>query len=377
MRIGLDATAVDPKEGFGIHTYALNLTKNLLEFDTRNEYVVYCRRQIPEAFRPFASRAVFEVCGLRNRKACEQLWLSAVAPFDSLDVFHCLCSLPFFKPKTSVLSVLGLSWLVSPEVFTTAQLLYWRHCAERTMKKARRLLAISAWTKGMVIRELGIPEARVDVVHLGADLATFSRDYSAQETADLKRRHSLPDRFILYVGGILPVKNLATLVRAFHRLVQSRETQDHDLVIAGGKGWGSQPLFDLVRELRLEDRVIFTGFFPSDDLPALYRAAAVFVLTSWYEGFGLPIVESFASGTPVVSSNTSCLPEIAKDAAVLFDPNDEIELADAISTVIQDESFRQRLISRGLERAKEFSWKQTAERTLASYEMAYRDAQRD
>jgi len=374
MRIGLDATAVDPSEGFGIHTYALNLTKNLLQLDTQNEYVVYCRREVPAAFRSFASRAEFKVCRLRKRKACEQLWLSAVAPFDSLDVFHCLCSLPLCRPKTSVLTVLGLSWLVSPEVFSTAQLLYWRHCAERTMKKAKRLIAISAWTKGMATRELGIPDSKIDVVHLGANLELFSRSYSPQEIAELKSRHSLPDRFILYVGGILPVKNLGTLVRAFHRLIESGEVGDRALVIAGGKGWGSQPLFDLVRELRLEGRVIFTGFFPDDDLPALYSAADVFVLPSWYEGFGLPIVESFASGTPVVSSNASCLPEIAKDAAVLFDPSSEIQLADAISQVIRDESLQRRLVERGLERAKEFSWKKTAEQTLVAYEKAHRDA---
>jgi glycosyltransferase involved in cell wall biosynthesis len=375
MRIGLDATAVDPIEGFGIHTYALNLTKNLLEVDTENEYVVYCRREIPEAFRPFASRTEFKVCRLQKRKACEQLWLSAVAPFDSLDVFHGLCSLPLYSPMTSVITVHGLSWRISPEVFSTAQRLYWRHCAERTMKKAQRLVAISTWSKGVVVRELGIPEDMVDVVYHGAELERFSQKYSPQEITELKRRHSLPDRFILYVGGILPVKNLGTLVRAFHRLVESREAGERDLVIAGGKGWGSQPLFDLVRELGLEDRVIFTGFFPDEDLPALYSAADVFVLPSWYEGFGLPIVESFASGTPVVSSNASCLPEIAKDAALLFDPSNEIQLADAISKVIQDESLQRSLIDRGLGRAKEFTWKKTAERTLAAYEKAHHDAQ--
>jgi glycosyltransferase involved in cell wall biosynthesis len=375
VRIGLDATAVDPAEGFGIHTYALNLTKSLLEIDTRNEYIIYCRREVPEAFQAFASRAEFKVCGLRKRKACEQLWLPFVAPFDSLDAFHCLCSLPPIAPQNSVLSVLGLSWRVSPEVFSKPQLLYWRHCAERTMRKAKRLIAISEWSKGMVTRELGIPESRVDVAHLGADLGLYSQTYSADELAQLRNRHSLPDRFILFVGGMLPVKNLTRLIRAFHRLVESGDHAGRDLVIAGGKGWGYQPVFDLVEELRLKDRVVFTGFFPAEDLPALYQAADVFVLPSLYEGFGLPIVESFASRTPVVTSNVSCLPEIAGDAAVLIDPTDENQIADAISNVIQDQALREDLIEKGVRRAKNFTWKKTAENTLACYETMNRDSQ--
>ena len=241
------------------------------------------------------------------------------------------------------------------------------------MKKAQRLVAVSAWTKGVVIRELGIPEAKIDVVYHGADLDRFSQVHSLQEVAGLKSRHRLPDQFILFVGGILPVKNLARLVRSFHRLVKSGEIGDRHLVIAGGKGWGSQSVFELVENLQLTDRVTFTGFFPAEDLPALYSAADVFVLPSLYEGFGLPIVESFASGTPVVTSNASCLPEIAKDAAILIDPTDEIQLAEAIASVIRDESLRGSLIEKGFARAKDFTWRQTAEKTLAAYEKAQRE----
>lgn len=374
MRIGLDATAVDPCEGFGIHTYALNLTRSLLEIDTRNEYVVYCRREVPAAFRPFSSRTEFRICRLEGRKACEQLWLPLVAPFDSLDVFHCLCSLPVMAPKNSILSAHGVSWRVSPEMFTVAQRLYWRHCAERTMRKAKRLIAISEWTKGMAIRELGIPDSKIDVVHHGADLERFSQTYSPPEIAELKTRHSLPDRFILFVGGMLPVKNLGTLIRSFQRLLESGEIGDRYLVIAGGKGWGAQAVFDLVERLQLKDRVVFTGFFPAEDLPALYSAADVFVLPSLFEGFGLPIVESFASRTPVVTSNVSCLPEIAKDAAILVDPRDEVQLAEAISRVLQDESLRRSLVEKGVERAAHFTWQRTAEGTLAAYEKVHRDA---
>ncbi len=372
MRIGIDATSVSSSEGTGMQSYSFNLTKNLLELDQKNEYIIYCRKEIPEAFRPFVGKAEFRICKLPKRKLCEQLWLPLVSPFDSLDVLHCICSLPpVVSSRVSVLTVHGLSWRIFPEVFTTALRWYWILTAERTMKKASRLIAISHWTKNVVSKHVGIPKDRLDVVHHGVNLDVFHPITDDRKIKQLKTRYSLPDHFILFVGSLLPVKNIPTLIRAFNELIQRTEFKHYHLVIAGGRGWGYQPVYDLVTHLGLEDRIIFTGFFPAEDLPTLYSAAEVFVLPSLYEGFGIPIIESFACGTPVITSNASCLPEVAGDAALLFNPQDTTDLVEAMTKVLSDSMLRETIIAKGLEKAKEFSWKKTAEKTLKVYIKAY------
>jgi len=236
-----------------MQSYSFNLTKNLLKLDDGNDYIVYCRGEIPEAFRPFSKRAEFKVCKLQKRKVCEQFWLPLVTPFDDLDVFHCICSLPILTPRISVLTVHGLSWRIFPEVFTRALRFYWIMTAERTMKKATRLISISQWTKEIVVKKLGISEDKIDVVHHGVNLDVFSQITNGARIDQLKVKHSLPDQFILFVGSLLPVKNLPTLIKAFSQLIKRDEFKGYHLVIAGEKGWRYQPIFDLVNEVGVQE----------------------------------------------------------------------------------------------------------------------------
>lgn len=377
MRIGIDATAVSGSEGVGMQSYAANLTRSLLELDSRNEYVVYCRRALPEVFRPLAGRACFRIAPLGSRKACEQLWLAAAAPRDRLDLLHCMCSLPLGYRGASVLTVHGLSWRIFPEVFTTALRWYWILTAERTMKKATRLVSISGWTKGVVARRLGIPEERIDVVHHGVDVDQFAAPEVESRVEEVRKRYGLPQRFLVHVGSLIPVKNLPALVRAYGALIAARpDLAEVQLVLVGGAGWGAQEVREQIRASRLEDRVHLTGFVPEPDLPALYRAAELFVFPSLYEGFGIPALEAMASGTPLVCSRASCLPEVVGGAGLFFDPHDEGQMTEAMARALSDEALREALAERGRERAPRFSWKATAEGTLEAYERAFHAARR-
>jgi glycosyltransferase involved in cell wall biosynthesis len=176
----------------------------------------------------------------------------------------------------------------------------------------------------------------------------------------------LPEQFILSLGTIEPRKNLASLLEAYR--VLRNQGSDLGLVIVGKKGWLYEGFFHRLRELGLENEVLFTGFVPDEDLPAICSAAELFVFPSLYEGFGLPVLEAMACGAPVITSNVSSLPEVAGNAALLVDPASVRELTEAMAAVLQDEELRTSLQSKGPKQAARFSWEKAARETLAVYQ---------
>jgi glycosyltransferase involved in cell wall biosynthesis len=209
-----------------------------------------------------------------------------------------------------------------------------------------------------------IPPERVSVVHEAAGPAFVVIDDPAIR-ARIRMRYALPDRFILYVGAIEPRKNLPRLVEAF--ATARRRGVPHELVCVGPYGWSSRDLYAHVDRLHLQDVVHFTGYLPAEDLPAVYSAAEFFVFPSLYEGFGLPVIEAMACGTPTITSRTSSLEEIAADAALTVDPCDVGALADAMVSLAGDAGLRHTLARRGLQRAREFSWSRSAREMLTLY----------
>ena len=373
MKLGIDATAISGTV-VGHYSYVANLIHEMFANDMMTDFepIIYCRGQIPVIFSHLSDNVKFKVCKFNNRKICEQLWLSSVAPFDSLDVFHSTWSMPVFHPKRCILTLHGLASYLFPSNFTKSYKLYWNLTAKRNYKKAARYIAISQSTKQDFIEYMDIPEDKIDVVHHGVDTNFFSKIDDDNQLNRLKKSYSLPNRFILFVSAIIPIKNLVTLIKSYDDLINHKEFSDIGLVIAGSRGWNCEPVFETVNQLKLEDKVIFTGYFPQEDLPALYSSAELFVLPSYYEGFGIPVLEAFACGTPVITSNTSCLPEIAGNAAMLMDPYNQDDLTEAMKKVLSDKILQKTMIEKGLERVKKFSWRKTAEKTIKVYEKAMR-----
>ncbi|MDQ7030045.1 MAG: glycosyltransferase family 1 protein [Ardenticatenia bacterium] len=184
----------------------------------------------------------------------------------------------------------------------------------------------------------------------------------------VRRRYHLPPRFVLYVGTLEPRKNLVRLVKAFAR-VRADADLPHHLVLVGQRGWKDVPLFAAIENLGVSDVVHVVGYVPTPDVVALYNLAELFVFPSVYEGFGLPIVEAMACGTPVLTSAVGAMAEIAGGAAELVNPLDVGELADALHCLLTDRNRRRELRRRGLRRAAEFSWRRTAEETAAIYRL--------
>ena len=232
-------------------------------------------------------------------------------------------------------------------------------------KHARRadlILCVSENTKKDVMKILDIPEEKVWVTYNGVG-DEFRVINNKDLLREVRHKYKLPERFILFVGTVEPRKNISRLIEAYH-ILNSHYRIKEPLVMAGGKGWKNEALYQAIRRLRLEDRIIFTGYVNNSDLPLLYNAATLFVYPSLYEGFGLPVAEAMACGTPVVTSNISSLPEVAGDAALLVNPEDAEAIATAVYRLLTDEDLCCKLRELGLQRVKRFTWESCAQKTL-------------
>jgi glycosyltransferase involved in cell wall biosynthesis len=286
-----------------------------------------------------------------------------------LDLFH---ATDFALPPTlpgahTVLTIHDLAFEVHPEETMPGMLGYLKSAVPRSARRADAIIAVSEATRRDLVDRYGLPPEKISVIPHGVS-SRFSPLSSLpsppDEAGDIHASYHLPgEPFILTVGTLQPRKNHL-------RLVQALALMKHpaSLVIVGGNGWSYEAVRAEVARLRLEDRVIFAGFARDADLPALYRAAAMFAYPALYEGFGLPILEAMACGVPVLTSTASSLPEVAGDAALLVDPLDPESIANGLGQLLDDGPLRAELIRKGLARASEFTWERCARSTWSLYQ---------
>jgi glycosyltransferase involved in cell wall biosynthesis len=299
-----------------------------------------------------------------------------------LDVVHDLTGVtPFLLTASAavrtVVTVYDVFAWSCPGHSTWLDTLIYRYWLPRVLPRVDAVITVSQASKADIVRYLNIAPAKIYVAYPGVD-ARF-HPLSEAEVARVRRRYGLPERYILFVGSVEKRKNLVGLLHAYARLL-SGGAAAMPLVIVGARRRaytqmpGAQEIEATLQSLVLEHKVIFTGFVPDADLPALYNGAVLFVFPSLYEGFGFPPLEAMACGTPVVCSNTASLPEVvgalgaSASAALMVEPYDVEGLADAIRRVIKDKALRQALRERGLARAQRFTWAQTARQVLAVYQ---------
>lgn len=223
-------------------------------------------------------------------------------------------------------------------------------------RRADKIITVSEFSKQEVIKYLKISESKIEVVPAGVDLTVYHPNYTIKQWEQIKRKYRLPEEYFLYLGTIEPRKNILKMIEAYKRALDEKKLPV--LVIAGKKGWMYEEVFEKVKKWDLQDKIIFTGYIKADEAPILLGKAKVFLFPSLYEGFGMPVIEAMACGTPVITSNTTSLQEIAKDAAILVNPNDIEEIKNAMENiVIEDFSW---LIEKGVERAKQYTWEKSA-----------------
>ena len=381
--VGLNAQLLSGQAGYrsaGIHGYIYHLLHHLPQADPTFRYTVFTGRGRPVPSGGPGRQATLTVRATRwptERPLVRILWEQVAQPWAlrqaRVDLLHALAFVaPLWSPCPTVVTVHDLSFLRFPERFRPANRLYLTWMTRLSARRARRIIAVSHYTRTEVVRLLGFPEERVDVVVHGVDHTRF-HPYPPAQVAAFRQARGLPDRFILFVGTLEPRKNLPTLLRAFARLREQHPEEEVTLVIAGGKGWYYDPLFAQVRALGLSDRVRFPGFVPDAELPLWYSAATFFVYPSLYEGFGMPLLEAMACGTPVIAARSSALPEVVGEAGLLVPPDDAEGLARAMAWLLKDEALRLHLRERGRAQAARFTWAQTASQTVVVYRRALQD----
>ncbi len=361
MRIVIDARMVASKN-YGIGRYMYNLIENLIPLASRDEFTLLVN---DDFLRPLVGRAPnFELLNVNIKwlSLAEQFRLPRVLGRLRPDLFHAASfAVPLVQPCRTVATIYDLIHLVFPEHYTLLHRLYFRLVLPRALRRAAKVITISRCSRGDLVSYYGLPENKIAIVYPAVE-EKFRPAGDRRALADFKRRHRLPDRFVLYVGNRKRHKNLAGLLAAFAKL--GPEARSHRLVLSGRP---DEATALLAGRYGIADRLAYAPDVSDDELPLLYGAADVFVFPSLYEGFGLPPLEALACGTPTVVSNTSALPEVVGAAALQADPCDPDGLAAAIGRVLSDGDLARRLRELGPRRAAEFSWRKCAEETLAVY----------
>lgn len=300
-----------------------------------------------------------------GRIAWEQTVLPLMARRGQWDVLHSPVNVaPVLLRARSVVTVHDLAFVTAPGTMSVARRHYLTTLTAHSVRHADRVIAVSESTRRDLETWFGVPPDRVSVTPLAAE--PRFRPPNPEALAAFRSRDRIVQPYILSVGTREPRKNIASLVRAFARLA---DEIPHDLALVGPSGWMGGELDQALAELptRIRDRIRLTGFVDDDDLPFWYGGADVFAYPAHYEGFGLPVLEAMACGVPVVTSDISSLPEVAGDAALLIDPDDEADLATALLEVMTDPGLAAALRDRGRRRAAEFSWQTTARMTVDVY----------
>lgn len=379
MRIGIDYTAAI-RQRAGIGRYTRELITALLSLESPHRYTLFAATGGLRAWDWRSEIGRSRIPNLRFRTLpisdewLARLWQRLCLPIPVeavtgvLDLFYSPdFVLPPTLPRTrTLLTVHDLSFLRCPEAFVPALRRYLERVVPRSVARADRVLADSEATRADLIALLGVLPEKVQVLYSGVH-PRFCPQSGPDEAARLRARYGLGDApYILSVGTLQPRKNYVRLIQAF-TCVRIDEFADLQLVIAGGHGWLYEET--LAEAEKYPNRVRILGFVDESDLPALYRNAVLFVFPSWYEGFGLPVLEAMACGVPVVCSNASSLPEVAGDAALLVDPLDTDGLAAAMARVLEDPDLRREMIAKGIAQAARFTWAQAARQLLATFDL--------
>ncbi len=367
MKIGIDVTSAITQGG-GIGRYTRELVQALVKADGDNEYHFFSARQppklpVPDPI-PAAANVHYHPAPLDERWLY-RLWYRLRLPLPvqwvtgRLDLFH---SPDFVLPPVSgriptLLTVHDLSFVHYPETFPANLVAYLNAVVPWSVRRATHILADSQATKDDLVNIWHVPTGKITVLYAGVNEAFQPVTDEGRITA-VRHKYNLTDApYILSLGTVQPRKNYQMLIRAFRPIAAN---YPHNLIIAGGKGWLYDDMLAEVDKLGVNGRVHFIGFVDDADLPALYSAADLFAMPSLYEGFGLPLLEAMACGTPVLSSNMSSLPEVVGETAVQLPPTQGTAWTQAITSLLENPAKRTQMIAGGFRQARRFTWHKSA-----------------
>lgn len=364
MKIAIDIRSTLKKTRTGVGQYTYNLVKNLAGLDREDEFLLYSKIKLFSR-----DKKLPDIKGKNIVHKTDRFNAGLDRSLGKVDIFH--------TPSQDMLNINGTKIVVTVHDLIFKMFDYGHSqdtiaIAERqildTIAKADKIICYSKSTISDLQRLYSVPDKKIELVYVGVDRDNFypMSEQEIQEAKNIVSDFGVGEDFILFVGTIEPRKNIGNLILAFDRL-KSKNGIPHKLVIIGMKGWMYEKIFRLYDESRYKKDIIFLDYQPNNILKNFYNLADVFVYPSFYEGFGFPILEAFSCGRAVVTSNVSSCKEIGEEAALLVEPNNVDELANAISKILGDSQLKETLQRKGLEKSKSFSWQETARKTLAVY----------
>lgn len=364
MNITIDLRSLHTQEFSGVEHFSVQVIEQLLRVDKTNHYLLYYNGFKPKAFTQFHFvNGKYKQTRIPNRLLNLGFKFLRWPKFESLTNYNNVVLMPnpnMIRLRSTtklVLVIHDLSPVLMPEMYTWKAQLWARVINIPALcKRADKILAVSEYTKQTLITEFGIEPDRIAVGLLGIDQERYQPELSISKLRAVRNNYNLPGEFILSIGTLEPRKNLARLIKAFEGL-----EGEQSLVIAGKLGWRYSEAMELIRSSPKRKQIIYLGYIPEEDKPALIKLAQVFAWPSLYEGFGLPVLEAMAVGTPVLTSNVTSLPEVAGDSALLVNPYNFAEITEGLKLLLTDTATRESYIQKGLLRSKEFSWLNTAE----------------
>lgn len=386
MKIGIDIRCLTDGKRTGVEEYTINLLENIFELDKKNEYILFINSYRDSHFdeRIFAQFKNVKVKRFRwpNKLLNFCFWYLNWPNVDKMlggvDVFF-MPNINFISLSSRtklVLTIHDLSYELFPETFSLKRRLWHGFINPRKLcARADQIIAVSNSTLNDIISKFKVPEEKVIRIYNGVSDEMIELDRNDSKLIEVKERYHLPFNFILYLGTVEPRKNIPAIVKAFDQLrsLNKPDLNKYKLVIAGGMGWKTDEILKYGREARFTDDIIFTSCITNEDKAAVYTLASLFVYPSFFEGFGIPVLEAMRCSVPVITSNSSSLPEVVGSSAIMIDPDKPDELFKAMKEVLLDKELMQHMQFQSPRQAIRFNWRTSARETLEVFARSFRN----
>jgi glycosyltransferase involved in cell wall biosynthesis len=359
------------KSGIGVYTY--ELTKRLENFkDIKfqgNIFNFLNRNDIEQDIPDLTLNK--NICSLFPYSIYRRIWRCMPIKYNVLfrndaDIYQFFNFIVPTNISGKVITTIhDLTYILYPETMDKKNRERLKKDMINTVNRVDYILTISENSKNDIIKYLNIPEDKITVIYPGVD-EIYKQVLDEKHIEKIKRKYNIIGRYLLYLGTLEPRKNIETIIKSYNDFIKSSD-EDIKLVLAGKKGWLYDSIFNLVSEYGLENNVVFTDYVDDSDKPALYQGAEIFLFPSLYEGFGIPVAEAMASRTPVITSNSSSLPEVAGDSAIITEPLDYRKISESIKKILRDSNIRQKMIENGIKQVEKFNWDDSAEKLRKIY----------
>lgn len=381
MKIAFDGQLFLKGNKTGIAWNAHNLILELSKYP-ENECVIQCfshgysKEQLHQLDEYKKAGCQIEYCTWFSQVMYKLLWNFIPIPYSlffkakpDITQFFNFVIPPGVKGKRITI-VHDMAYMACPQTVRKKTRDWLRLSMKGTCKRADHIITVSEFSKKEIVKYLQVPSEKITVVPNAVDHSLYHTNYSQEQVEQVLKKYHICGEYFLYLGTIEPRKNIKKLILSYIKLCEKGKNVPH-LVIAGGKGWYYNEIYDIVKKNHLQNKVLFIGYVGQQDSPILMKGAIAFVFPSLYEGFGMPPLEAMACGTPVITSNSTSFPEVVGDAGILIDPEKPDEICYAMQKIMEDETYRKRMGKMGEHRAEGFTWKNSACRVMEIYRENY------